>query len=137
MSLPRVNCEKSTERINIHAILLVSLSCPWRSLNTTRYQPTKYTKNIHKGLVLSYPQHELFWTDFWGVHTGFLKWLMPKTYCISNSDIYQSTMLGEGKKHKKLNFSRCPFEKIEFFCLEGVKMMVLLRLRHFWKKVVK
>ena len=46
-------------------------------------------------------------------------------------------MIGEGKKQKKSNFSRCPFEKIGFFCLEGVKMMILLRLRHFWKKVLK
>ena len=31
---------------------------------------------------------------------------------------------------KKKNWT---FEKIGFFCLEGVKMMILLRLRQFWK----
>ena len=43
-------------------------------------------------------------------------------------------MIGDDKKQKKSNFYWCPFEIIRFFCLEGVKMMILLTLRHFWKK---
>ena len=38
-------------------------------------------------------------------------------------------------EEKKIELPWCPFEKIEFFCLEGVKMMILLRLRHFLKNL--
>ena len=59
---------------------------------------------------------------------------MPLEYDISDFLIFCYNFIGKKGERKKIELPRCPFEKIGFFCLEGVKMMILLRLRHFGKK---
>ena len=56
---------------------------------------------------------------------------------MSSFDIYPPTMIEEGKKHKKSKFSRCPFEKNGIYPLERDKMMILLCMRHFLKRIIK
>ena len=59
---------------------------------------------------------------------------MPFEYYLSDFLIFCYNFIGKKGERKKIDLPRCPFEKIRFFCLEGVKMMLLLTLRHFWKK---
>ena len=56
---------------------------------------------------------------------------MPLEEDVSNFLIFWSNFIGKTVERKKIDILHCPFEKIGFFSPEGVKMMILLRPRHF------
>ena len=56
---------------------------------------------------------------------------MPLEEDVSNFLIFWTNFIGKSVKRKIFDILHCPFEKIGVFCPEGVKIMILLRLRDF------
>ena len=64
-------------------------------------------------------------------HSVLHQFQKPLEEDVSNFLIFWSNSIGKIVERKKIDILHCPFEKIGFFCLEGVEMMSFLRLRHF------